>query len=152
MNPFLTLYTHLFNYALAVLVICLTMLVIDIVHFIYIWRNELTHYLVDTGDKQIVKKEAEDYQYLEQKDVFEVKDIKDFEDRSLPKDENDEFRITMAQNIFAREDVVEPTGKLKKKKKPKKSPLKKKEEDVGGDESLKLQEDDFNPYNLNEPL
>ena len=51
LNPFLTLYTHLFNYALAILVICLTMLVIDVIHFIYIWRNELTHYLVDTADK-----------------------------------------------------------------------------------------------------
>ena len=30
----------------------------------------------------------------------------------------------MAQNIFAREDVAEPSGKIKKKKKPKKSPLK----------------------------
>jgi len=45
------------------------MLVIDIVHFFYIWRNELTYYLVDTSDKEMVKKE-EDYQYLEQKDVF----------------------------------------------------------------------------------
>ena len=86
MNPFMKLYTSLFNYALAILVICVAMFVTDVIHFIYIWRNELTHYLVDTGDKQMVKKETDDYQYLEQKDVFEVKDIKEFEERSLPKD------------------------------------------------------------------
>lgn len=39
LNPFMTLYTSLFNYALAVVVVCLAMIVIDLVHFVYIWRN-----------------------------------------------------------------------------------------------------------------
>lgn len=63
----------------------------------------------------------------------------------------------MAQNIFAREESIEPSGgKLKKKKKKKISPYKKKEESLelgGGEESHQiLQEDDFNPYNLDDPL
>ena len=60
----------------------------------------------------------------------------------------------MAQNIFAREDNAEPVGgKLKKKKKPKKSPFRKKEEDIAvNEESNKLQDDDFNPYALDDPL
>lgn len=39
LNPFLQLYTHLFNYALAVLAVCIAMIVVDVIHFIYIWRN-----------------------------------------------------------------------------------------------------------------
>jgi hypothetical protein len=78
----MTLYTSLFNYALAVVVICLAMLTIDVVHFVYIWRNELTHYLVDTSDKLMVSNEKQEsgrdqYQYLEQKDVLEIKELRD---------------------------------------------------------------------------
>ncbi len=46
LNPFLNLYTQLFNYSLATLVVCVFMFVVDIVHFIYIYRNELTFYLI----------------------------------------------------------------------------------------------------------
>ena len=56
LNPFVLLYTDLYNYAIAVLVICVFMLIIDVIHFIYIWRNELSYYLVDTGEKQMVKR------------------------------------------------------------------------------------------------
>ena len=80
MNPFLIMYTSLFNYALGVVIICLAMIVVDVVHFIYIWRNELTFYLIETEDKQMVKKEEPgDYQFLEQKDVLEIKEMKDEE-------------------------------------------------------------------------
>lgn len=33
------------------------MIIVDIIHFIYIYRNELTFYLVQTEDKQMVKRE-----------------------------------------------------------------------------------------------
>lgn len=60
MEPFMTLYKMLFNYALASVVICAVMLIIDIIHFVYIYRNELSFYLVETGDKQMVKKEDDE--------------------------------------------------------------------------------------------
>ena len=63
LNGFLTLYTSLFNYALAVVVICIAMVIIDIIHFIYIWRNELNFYLVDTSDKEMVKKQESVQEY-----------------------------------------------------------------------------------------
>ena len=48
MNPFLDLYSVLFNYCLSIIVVTIFMLVIDIVHFIYIYRAELTHYLIES--------------------------------------------------------------------------------------------------------
>lgn len=48
MNPYMNLYTKLFNYSLATLVICIAMLLIDVIHFIYIYKSELTFYLVGT--------------------------------------------------------------------------------------------------------
>ncbi len=48
MNPYMTLYTDLLNYSLATLVICFVMIVIDIIHFIYIYRGELSYYLIGT--------------------------------------------------------------------------------------------------------
>ena len=46
LNPFLILYTQLFNFSLATLVVCIVMIIIDLLHFVYIYRNELTYYLV----------------------------------------------------------------------------------------------------------
>ena len=62
----MNLYTALFNYALAVVIICVAMLTIDVIHFIYIWRNELNYYLIDTSDKHLVKREEsyEEYHHL----------------------------------------------------------------------------------------
>jgi hypothetical protein len=48
MNPYMVLYTKLFNYSLATLVICIAMLIVDFIHFIYIYKNELAFYLVGT--------------------------------------------------------------------------------------------------------
>lgn len=78
--------------------------------------------------------------------------MKDQKDDYL-RDENDEFRITMAQNIFAREESIEVGGsKLKKKKKKKFSPYRKKQEEVEGEESIKIVEDEFNPYKMDDPM
>jgi hypothetical protein len=47
------------------------MLVIDLVHFVYIYRNELAFYLVGTEDKMIVKREEdEEMKWIEQKDTL----------------------------------------------------------------------------------
>lgn len=62
LNPFMILYSDLFNYSLAVLVVCVVMVVVDVIHFVYIWRNELTYYLVETVDKQMVKREDSEEQ------------------------------------------------------------------------------------------
>jgi hypothetical protein len=48
MDPYMTLYTKLFNYSLATLVICVAMLIVDIIHFVYIYNSELAYYLVGT--------------------------------------------------------------------------------------------------------
>ena len=155
LSPFLTLYTLLFNYALATLVICIAMIAVDVVHFIYVYRNELTFYLVETGDKQMVKREdSEELKWVEQKELFEVKEM----EGAVDKEENEEFRITMAQNIFAREETDQPQ-KLKKKKKKKISPSKRKDEDDKREDSFKLPQDSFNilpedsgfnPYSLDD--
>ena len=57
MNPYMVLYTKLFNYSLATLAICLAMVIIDLIHFCYIYKGELAFYLVGTEDKQMVKRE-----------------------------------------------------------------------------------------------
>jgi hypothetical protein len=152
LNPFLALYTALLNYALAVIVLCLAMLLVDLVHFFYIWRNELTHYLLDSRDKQLVKKDdTEEYRFLEQKDVLDIQEVKDLD---LPRDDHDEFRITMAHNIFAREESLEPlpAGRLKRKKKKKTSPLRRKEEELGLESPNIMEGDGFNPYRLEEGM
>jgi len=48
------------------------MIIVDIIHFVYIYRNELTFYLVDTENKQLVKREdtAEELKWVEQKELF----------------------------------------------------------------------------------
>lgn len=46
LNPLMTLYTNLLNHALSVLVLCIIMLILDIVHFVYIWKSELSYYLI----------------------------------------------------------------------------------------------------------
>lgn len=49
------------------------MLVIDLVHFVYIYRNELNFYLVGTEDKMIVKREEdEEMKWIEQKDTLDL--------------------------------------------------------------------------------
>lgn len=103
------------------------MIVIDIIHFVYIYRSELSFYLVGTEDKQMVKKEDdEELKWVdEQKDIFDQKEA----EVNMQKEETDEFRITMAQNIFNREESDPLPQKLKKKKKKKISPLKRKDEE-----------------------
>lgn len=64
LNPFMQLYLSLFNYSLTVVVICFVMIIIDIIHFVYIWRNELTYYLVETLDKQMIKREDTEEQKI----------------------------------------------------------------------------------------
>jgi hypothetical protein len=127
MNPYMDLYTKLLNYSLGTLVICVVMIVIDIIHFVYIYRGELSFYLVGTEDKQMVKKEDdEELKWVdEHKDIFDQKEV----EVNLQKEENDEFRITMAQNIFNREESDPLPQKLKKKKKKKISPLRRKDEE-----------------------
>ncbi len=61
----------------------------------------------------------------EQKDIFDQKEV----EVNIQKEENDEFRITMAQNIFNREESDPLPQKLKKKKKKKISPLKRRDEE-----------------------
>ena len=87
------------------------------------------------------------------KEIGENKDmllIRDFEDNALGKDENDQFRITMAQNIFAREESIE-VPRVKKKKK-KRLPYRKKEEivDIQNDDTANILQDEFNPYAMEE--
>lgn len=86
MDPYMALYTKLFNYSLSTLVISLFMLVIDIVHFVYIYRGELTFYLIETEDKMMVKKEDdEDLKWVDQKEGIDQK-----EELALPqKDDQD---------------------------------------------------------------
>jgi hypothetical protein len=62
------------------------MLVIDIVHFVYIYRGELTFYLIETEDKMMVKKEEdEELKWVDQKEIFDQK-----EELALPqKDDQD---------------------------------------------------------------
>ena len=68
MDPYMTLYTKLFKYSLATLVICIAMLLVDIIHFVYIYRSELSFYLVGTEDKLMVKKEdEEELKWVDQK-------------------------------------------------------------------------------------
>jgi len=57
LKPYMDLYETLYKYILTILVITILMIIIDIVHFVYIYRNELTHYLVETEGKMMVKKE-----------------------------------------------------------------------------------------------
>lgn len=74
MDPYMELYTKLFNYSLSTLVISLFMIVIDIVHFVYIYRGELSFYLIETEDKMMVKKEDdEELKWVDQKEVFDQK-------------------------------------------------------------------------------
>jgi hypothetical protein len=66
------------------------------------------------------------------------------------KEETDEFRITMAQNIFQREESDPLPQKLKKKKKKKISPLRRKDDDDLKEDTSKNIGDSlgFNPYLL----
>lgn len=76
LDPFVNLYTLLLNYSIATLVVCIFMIVIDIVHFVYIYKNELTFYLIQTEDKLMIKREdTEELKWVEQKELFEAKDI-----------------------------------------------------------------------------
>jgi hypothetical protein len=147
MNPYMTLYTKLFNYSLATLVVCVAMLVVDLLHFCYIYRSELAFYLVGTEDKLMVKKEEdEELKWVDSKEVFDAK-----EEGNVQKEETDEFRITMAQNIFNREESDPLPQKLKKKKKKKISPLRRKDEEYEGikEEGRNGQDIlDFNPFLL----
>ena len=61
----------------------------------------------------------------------------------------------MAQNIFAREESAEGAragGKLKKKKKKKLSPNRKIQDESGIESQKILDDDDFNPYAIDDPL
>ena len=72
------------------------------------------------------KEDDEELKWVdEQKDIFDQKEV----EGNIQKDETDEFRITMAQNIFNREESDPLPQKLKKKKKKKISPLRRKDEE-----------------------
>lgn len=82
MLPFMNLYTNLFRFFLGDMIVCAVMLIIDIVHFVYIYKNELTFYLIKTEDKMMVKVEMEE-------DPVEKKWDKDIGDIEKKNDEED---------------------------------------------------------------
>lgn len=107
--PYMNIYSKLLYYYIGILAVTGAMIIIDIIHFVYIYKAELSYYLIQTESKAMVKKDEEE-------------DLKWMEIKDLDKEggqENDEFRITMAQNIFSRDTLeIEPQpAKLKKKKK-----------------------------------
>lgn len=60
MEPFRTMYQQSLNYVIAQLVVFAFVAIVDIVHFIYIYRNDLRYYLVDSYGRIMVEHEAKD--------------------------------------------------------------------------------------------
>ena len=108
LKPYMELYEDLLNYSLATLVLTVTMIIIDVVHFCYIYSAELTHYLIDTQGKLLAKKDTTEFH--SEKENEEIKWVQEQKDSEVEpiRDENEEFRMTMAQNIFGYEDNESP--------------------------------------------
>ena len=60
MEPFRTIYQQSLVYVVSQLVVFTFVAIIDIIHFIYIYRKDLRYYLVDSYGKVMVEHEARD--------------------------------------------------------------------------------------------
>lgn len=55
LEPFRTMYQQSVSYIIAQLVVFALVAIIDIIHFVYIYRNDLRYYLVDSYGKVMVE-------------------------------------------------------------------------------------------------
>lgn len=51
------LYTKILKYAIGAFVLTVCMIIIDIIHFVYIYKAELSYYLIETERQLMVKQE-----------------------------------------------------------------------------------------------
>lgn len=51
------LYTKILKYAIGAFVLTVCMILIDIIHFVYIYKAELSYYLIETERQLMVKQE-----------------------------------------------------------------------------------------------
>lgn len=81
----------------------------DVIHFRYIYVNELKHYLIESEDKQIINAEQPIY-------LFETQEKDNLLRIDDKLDDNDPFRVTMALQVNEKEDIIKKP-KIKKKRK-----------------------------------
>lgn len=103
MEPFRNMYTSSLNYTIGQLTVVIVVAIIDVMHFFYVYNNEITYYLVNSERNKLVKHESlsnkenelEKEQYNIEKQIVDIEDkVEDNENKS------DKFRITMAFNVF----------------------------------------------------
>lgn len=103
-KPYQVIHYVLFENSLAVLAIAVVMLIVDAFHFYYIYNNELAYYLVDSGqvlvNKDDVVGKQDSLERINDLKWLEVENVEELE----PNKNDDELRITMAQNLYAFEE------------------------------------------------
>ena len=116
-SPYTDLYLQLFQFSIASSIISVVMAVIDIIHFVYIYKTDLKYYLVDSEGRMIVQtQEDEELKWMDEKmnQLNSHGQVQDIQDQDV-----DQFKITMAQNMFANEEENIKNERPKKKKKKK---------------------------------
>lgn len=139
------------KYVVAQIVVFAFVAVIDTIHFVYIYRYDLSYYLINSYGRVMVQHQPkDDLDWVgkdEDKKEFQLEKFKD--DDGNGNGDDDKFRVTMAMNVFDYEkSIEEPTkSKIVKKKKKKFGAFKKDYQNVDGNQNL----DDFNPYTTDDP-
>lgn len=96
------------------------MLVIDIYHFYYVYTNQLKYYLVDSNQRIINGQQPNRMDSLQRLNDLKWLQIENVEQINGKND--DQLRVTMAQNMFGNQELFNGNNgvsKLKKKKKKK---------------------------------
>ena len=135
LNPYIELYLTVLQFGVAKVIVGLVYLVIDIVHFVFMYRQELKYYLVEPEGKElIVERESArglDFDNLDwlkkESGRKEERQMEEVEDQEREGD----FRVTMAyyqNDSLAEDEAQRKKPQIKRVKKPRGFLFKKNEE------------------------
>ena len=120
LNPYTELYLTVLQFGVGKVIVCLLYLIVDIIHFVFVYRNDLKFYLVSPEGKELVG-EKESARELDFDNLNWLKKETDKKERIMEIDdvdrENNDFRVTMAfyQN---EDDNQNKKPQIKRTKKP----------------------------------
>ena len=154
LQPYSQLYLTVLQFGVGKVIICFVYLIVDIAHFIFIYRNDLKFYLASPEGKELVG-EKESARELDFENLNWLKKESEKKEKNMGIEdmdrENNDFRVTMA--FYQNDD--EPQKKKPQIKRPKKTRgfLFKKNEDkesIINEENQKSIYQDENPFMLEE--
>lgn len=144
LTPYQLMYVELYTHYTVLVAVCVVMFVIDIIYNVYVYYSELRFYLESATGRRLVDKDDFD------KELAGIdKDMLNDNNNSIEvkMDENDKFKKTMANELYA---APAEDGQVQRKKKKKKrlggKNLFNREDEPADTSAVVL--NDFNPYDL----